>query len=144
MAAGELTVPNIQPGETKEVELPRPFSDEMLAKAKASGSEVIWTVHMKLRNSTRWAETGHEVAWAQHKAGNSRQRSRLYMSLLQNRLNTQVNALCMHTKSVFRTLGVPSPTIGASMTHNRASTYTAIGLLSPESAFGVHSHALVF
>ncbi|MDT0341483.1 glycoside hydrolase family 2 TIM barrel-domain containing protein [Streptomyces litchfieldiae] len=58
IAAGDLAVPPLAPGERAELPLP-PAPDG------APPGEAVWTVHARLADRTPWAEAGHEVAWGQ-------------------------------------------------------------------------------
>ncbi|MFF8812648.1 glycoside hydrolase family 2 TIM barrel-domain containing protein [Streptomyces pactum] len=58
VAAGDLAVPPLSPGETAGLKLPEP-------PAAAPAGEALWTVTARLARDTAWAEAGHPVAWAQ-------------------------------------------------------------------------------
>lgn len=61
VAAGELELPAVGPGERAPLVLDRPDI------ALAPGDEEAWLdLSFRLVAATRWADAGHEVAWAQH------------------------------------------------------------------------------
>ncbi|GFZ48436.1 hypothetical protein JCM24511_06184 [Saitozyma sp. JCM 24511] len=58
VGSGELSVPDIQPGESTSVKLPsRPSA--------AIDGESWWSIVVGLAKPTSWANAGHEVAWGQ-------------------------------------------------------------------------------
>ncbi|KUJ69646.1 beta-galactosidase [Streptomyces albus subsp. albus] len=57
VAAGQLAVPPLGPGESAELALPEP--------AASGPGEPLWTVRARLAEDTAWAPAGHLVAWAQ-------------------------------------------------------------------------------
>ncbi|WP_129837732.1 glycoside hydrolase family 2 TIM barrel-domain containing protein [Streptomyces sp. RFCAC02] len=58
VAAGDLAVPSLAPGEQADVALPP-------VPADAPAGEAVWTVHARLAADTAWAQAGHEIAWGQ-------------------------------------------------------------------------------
>ncbi|KAL2021392.1 hypothetical protein VTK56DRAFT_7257 [Thermocarpiscus australiensis] len=60
LASGALDLPEIKPGSSARVPLP------VETRSVKSAHEVHLTVSFRLRQSTPWAEAGHEVAWFQH------------------------------------------------------------------------------
>ncbi|MFD9035195.1 glycoside hydrolase family 2 TIM barrel-domain containing protein [Streptomyces sp. NPDC059567] len=58
VGTGPLTVPGLAPGESAEIALPAPPLDR-------TDGEAQWTVRALLAQDTRWASSGHEIAWGQ-------------------------------------------------------------------------------
>ncbi|MGV2620824.1 UNVERIFIED_CONTAM: DUF4981 domain-containing protein [Halobacillus marinus] len=58
--SGVVSLEGIMPGESKTVDIPF-----LSLKDKAFEEEVWLTVECRLAHETDWAETGHEIAWAQ-------------------------------------------------------------------------------
>lgn len=69
--SGNLRLPNIEPGETKRLEFSLP---DIPFK---SGLDYYLTFNFKLKNSNKWADQGHEVAWEQFKINNPKSISRV-------------------------------------------------------------------
>ncbi|KAJ9132113.1 Beta-galactosidase [Pleurostoma richardsiae] len=81
LLSGPLELPSVGPGRTGEVALP-----SSLSKIKSSG-ELYLTISLHLRDSTPWAELGHEIAWFQHKLPNTITEQRVLSTALSPRVN---------------------------------------------------------
>ncbi|WP_154792548.1 glycoside hydrolase family 2 TIM barrel-domain containing protein [Occultella kanbiaonis] len=62
LAAGDLTVPVLAPGEQARVDLPAVVGRESTTTAPG---EVWLTVSARLAHATPWADAGHEIGWGQ-------------------------------------------------------------------------------
>lgn len=91
LASGTLEIPNIAAGKSAEVPLPK-----CLSNAKSDGN-VFLTVTLRLRESTSWAEAGHEIAWLQHQISKV-EAARLTPSLgqLTSKLDVQKSQAAVH------------------------------------------------
>lgn len=61
VAEGAIHAFDVAPGESRELRLP---VADALARCPAD-AEVVLTVSVRLKNGTRWADAGHEIAWEQ-------------------------------------------------------------------------------
>ncbi|KAL2832621.1 glycosyl hydrolases family 2, TIM barrel domain-containing protein [Aspergillus cavernicola] len=62
IAAGSLTIPDIQPGQTGQLPFPAAFSSK-----KAPGAETWLTVTFNTKHTSNWSESNYEIAWFQHR-----------------------------------------------------------------------------
>ncbi|MBM9507155.1 glycoside hydrolase family 2 TIM barrel-domain containing protein [Actinacidiphila acididurans] len=69
--SGRLAVPDLGPGQSAEVELPR------MPRIVRAG-EAFWTVRAVLAEDTAWAPSGHEVAWTQFAAAQAPRGQRVH------------------------------------------------------------------
>ena len=83
---GEITLPEVAPGESETIPLPVSIAD-MKASAKAT-SDLRLTISFILKRDALWAKAGHEVAWEQFCI----QEGALLSSKLENRGRLKVRA----------------------------------------------------
>ena len=83
---GEITLPEVTPGESETIPLPVSIAD-MKASAKAT-SDLRLTISFILKRDALWAKAGHEVAWEQFCI----QEGALLSSKLENRGRLKVRA----------------------------------------------------
>ncbi|KAK3694451.1 glycoside hydrolase family 2 protein [Podospora appendiculata] len=83
LSSGLLEVQPIAPGTTSKVALPEIISSLKLEK------DVYLTVTFRLRDSTSWAEAGHEIAWLQHQISSTEPKLSTSLSRVTSVLNCE-------------------------------------------------------